>query len=136
MNAFMAVTIAILFLIGDAGLGSLAHLAIPTGLKPYNPLFDMILGILCVFLFAWPIYKRLGCLPPAPKCSNCHEFGAYERVSLEVEVHIIWRCQRCGQLIEMRGEEVFILDEDEMPVARLKLVSPKILGIWKRYGLD
>lgn len=135
LNVFTFTVMSFLFVFGTLGIGTLAAGVLPPQFKSHIHLFYLLAGLSCVFTFTWPIYRFFGYLP-APSCPRrgCPSPGL-ERVTIEADGSVLRRCQACGQLLEMRGETVLVLDEDETPVACLKLASPKFLGIWRRRPL-
>jgi hypothetical protein len=127
MNLIQLLVLVVLFLIGTAvGAGiSLVH---PISAK--IPI-ELVLGLMCILLFAWPIYRRLGLMPRPPKCPR-PECGEREYIFISQESDgAKWKCKRCGQLVLLKGETVVVLGDNGEPLRLLGLRRPKILGIWK-----
>ena len=134
MNFGMGMTICLLFLIGSYGIGNLLPYILPLELKGYFHLFVLISGIGCVFAFAWPIYQFFGWLPHV-KCptKGCSDPGYL--LKSRGKGSSLWKCRGCGQLLVRNGERIFIVDEDGIPISKMQLISPKILGMWRRHPL-
>lgn len=100
-------------------------------LLPFLPsaLVEVVCGTASVLLLAWPVYKRFGWLPQPPPCSRCNECE-YVFVSRE-PLGVRWRCKHCGQLIVLKSESVFVLDDKGETISRLELRWPKFVGRWK-----
>jgi hypothetical protein len=128
MHLGQAVAISMLFLAG-VGLGWL--LSIWAVAVPRSAL-QLLGGTLAVLLFTWPVYRRLGWLPPPPKCprQGCGA-RAYTLVSTDRR-KIKWQCTQCGQLLLLEGDAVAMLSETDEPVGYLRLMWPGFLGFWKQ----
>jgi hypothetical protein len=130
INLFSMLIVSSLFLVGS-GIGYVFSNIFSWD----DALTELICGFLSVIFFAWPAYKKIGLLPPLPKCpGGC---GCRQYAFLPSERYI-WegrlKCTQCGQLIhyDYKSDLILILDGNEKTTGRLKLRHPKFLGRWKR----
>jgi hypothetical protein len=102
-------------------------------------LSGIVLSILfgCIFLFysAWPIYKIMHWAPSLPTCPRpeCHN-DTYYILGFKDNIKI-FRCTRCGQIIELKNETIAVREKDNSISTYLILRWPGILGRWKKVSI-
>lgn len=127
MNVPRILIICATYLVGDF-IGYLLSIVL-SGF--HSAILQIVFGVAFTLLFPWPVFKRLGWLPIFPKCPHPDCDGdQYELVEYQDGI-TIWKCVRCGQKIELRGETILVLSSDESITARLVLAWPKFNGRWK-----
>ena len=128
MNVFQLLLLCFLFAVG-------LHFG-TTVARPFFGGIQVLVGLGCgiaaVLILGWPCYKILGFSPPPPRCPQCRCVPPVWDNAGITEDGVLFRCRCCGQVLSFYKDRARILDSENRTVGTLKLLWPKINGIWIR----